>query len=44
MTPSPRLQVQNLTRVFGGQKVVQDLSLTVQAGQITCLLGPSGCG
>ena len=44
MPASPRLQVQDLTLAFGGQKVVQDLSLTVEAGQVTCLLGPSGCG
>ena len=41
---SPRLEVQNLTRSFGGQCVVSDVSLTVAAGQVTCLLGPSGCG
>ncbi|MBC7738715.1 MAG: ABC transporter ATP-binding protein [Candidatus Saccharibacteria bacterium] len=44
MTPPPRLEVRNLTRSFQGRKVVADLSLTVQAGQVTCLLGPSGCG
>ena len=42
--PSHRLEVQHLTRVFGGRPVVDDLSLTVAAGQVTCLLGPSGCG
>jgi iron(III) transport system ATP-binding protein len=42
--PSQRLEVQHLTRVFGGRPVVDDLSLTVAAGQVTCLLGPSGCG
>ena len=42
--PSPRLVAQGLTRRFGGRDVVSDLSLTVQAGQVTCLLGPSGCG
>jgi iron(III) transport system ATP-binding protein len=40
----PRLEVQNLTRSFGGAAVVRDVSLTVAAGQVTCLLGPSGCG
>jgi iron(III) transport system ATP-binding protein len=42
--PRQRLEVQHLTRVFGGRPVVDDLSLTVAAGQVTCLLGPSGCG
>jgi iron(III) transport system ATP-binding protein len=39
-----RLEVQHLTRAFGGRPVVDDLWLKVAAGQVTCLLGPSGCG
>lgn len=42
--PTPRLDVQNLTRQFGGRRVVDDVSFTIQPGQVTCLLGPSGCG
>ncbi len=41
---TPRLEVRNITRVFGGRPVVNDVSLTVMPGQVTCLLGPSGCG
>lgn len=41
---APRLEVQNLIRVHDGRRVVDDLSLTVEAGQVTCLLGQSGCG
>jgi iron(III) transport system ATP-binding protein len=40
----PRLEVQSLTRSFAGRAVVADVSLTVEAGQVMCLLGPSGCG
>ncbi|HEX9859006.1 MAG TPA: ABC transporter ATP-binding protein [Paracoccaceae bacterium] len=40
----PRLEVQNLSRSFGGLPVVDDLSLSIEPGQVTCLLGPSGCG
>lgn len=40
----PRLQVDTLTRRFDGRTVVSDVSLRVEAGQVTCLLGPSGCG
>ncbi|MCV2863728.1 ABC transporter ATP-binding protein [Albidovulum sediminicola] len=40
----PRLEVQNLIRVYDGRTVVDDVSLTIEAGQVTCLLGPSGCG
>lgn len=41
---SPRLEIRHLTRLFGGTRVVDDVSLSIQAGQVTCLLGPSGCG
>ena len=44
MTSPPRLEVQNLVRAFDGQRVVEDVSFTVEAGQVACLLGPSGCG
>ncbi|MDP4033583.1 MAG: ABC transporter ATP-binding protein [Pseudorhodobacter sp.] len=39
-----RLEVQHLTRSFGGLPVVNDVSLSIAPGQVTCLLGPSGCG
>ncbi|WP_309666219.1 ABC transporter ATP-binding protein [Tabrizicola sp.] len=42
--PIPRLEVQHLSRSFGGRRVVDDVSLMVAPGQVTCLLGPSGCG
>jgi len=41
---APRLEIENLTRRFGGRAVVGDVSLSVMPGQVTCLLGPSGCG
>ncbi len=40
----PRLEIRNLVARYEGRVVVDDVSLTVQAGQVTCLLGPSGCG
>ncbi|WP_209016405.1 ABC transporter ATP-binding protein [Roseibium sp. RKSG952] len=40
----PRLEIRNIVRQFEGRTVVDDVSLSVQAGQVTCLLGPSGCG
>ncbi len=43
-TPTPRLEVRNVTRRFDGRAVVDDVSLKVMPGQVTCLLGPSGCG
>lgn len=41
---TPRLEIRNLVRRFDGKAVVDDVSLSVQPGQVTCLLGPSGCG
>ena len=41
---APRLEIRNLTRLFGGARVVDNVSLSIQPGQVTCLLGPSGCG
>ena len=41
---TPRLEVQDMVRRFGGRAVVDDVSLRVMPGQVTCLLGPSGCG
>ena len=40
----PRLEVRNLIRAFDGRRVVNDVSLAVMPGRVTCLLGPSGCG
>jgi iron(III) transport system ATP-binding protein len=41
---TPRLVVEQLSRRFGGQLVVSEVSLSVEAGKVMCLLGPSGCG
>ncbi|WP_240705168.1 ABC transporter ATP-binding protein [Pacificoceanicola onchidii] len=41
---SPRLEIRNLVRNFGGSPVVDDVSLAIDPGKVMCLLGPSGCG
>ena len=38
------LAVNNLTVRFANVTAVDDLSITVDTGQIVCVLGPSGCG
>jgi sn-glycerol 3-phosphate transport system ATP-binding protein len=38
------LKVEGLTRRYGDQTVVDDLSFTVNKGEFVALLGPSGCG
>ena len=39
-----RLELRNITRVFGNVTAVDGLSIEIKAGEVTCLLGPSGCG
>lgn len=38
------LRFRNISHAFGAVPVLSDLSFEVKAGQITCLLGPSGGG
>ena len=38
----PRLEIRNLVRRYEGRPVVDDVSLTIMPGQVTCLLGPIG--
>ena len=38
------LDIRNIRHAYGQQLVVNDLSLSLQKGEIGCLLGPSGCG
>ncbi len=38
------LELRQITQAYGHQLVVKDLSLTLQEGEIGCLLGASGCG
>lgn len=42
--PVPRLEIRHVTRRFDGRPVVDDVSLSILPGHVTCLLGPSGCG
>jgi putative spermidine/putrescine transport system ATP-binding protein len=38
------LELTNLEKVFGANRVVKDFSLGVEKGEFVSLLGPSGCG
>lgn len=38
------ITVQNLTKIFGAEKAVSDLSFTLEAGSSTALIGPNGAG
>ena len=41
---SSQLEVQQVTVRYGDFTAVEDVSMSLQTGQIGCLLGPSGCG
>ena len=38
------LQVENLQKDFGSQKVLKGINLTVNRGDVIAIIGPSGCG
>ncbi|GLQ34753.1 spermidine/putrescine ABC transporter ATPase [Amylibacter marinus] len=42
--PETQLELRQISRSFDRRRVVDELSLTLNAGEVTCLLGPSGCG
>ena len=44
MTSSPALELSGVTLSLGGTRVLDGLSWTAAAGEITALLGPNGAG
>jgi simple sugar transport system ATP-binding protein len=40
----PLLEVRNISKYFGSVNALQDISLKVYAGQVTCVLGDNGAG
>ena len=38
------LSLAHVSKRFGAQAAVQDVTLDVREGELMCLLGPSGCG
>ncbi len=42
--PQPLIRIENVSKAFGTFQAVQDVSLTIDKGEIFALLGGSGCG
>ena len=38
------IEIENFSKTYGGTAVYRNLNLTLRGGEITCLLGASGCG
>ena len=38
------VELKNVKKSYDGSIIIKDLSLTLEEGEIGCLLGPSGCG
>ncbi len=43
-SPTPYLQVANITKSFGDFLALSDISFDIYEGEFICFLGPSGCG
>lgn len=39
-----KLEIKNLTKLFGQNRVLNDITFSVNEGEFLALLGPSGCG
>ena len=44
VTFAARLSFENITHSYHGKETISGLSLTVEPGEVLCLLGPSGSG
>src|SRR5580692_10990244 len=42
-SPLAALDARSITAWFGDRMVLEDVSLTMEAGEVTALIGPSGC-
>jgi polar amino acid transport system ATP-binding protein len=40
----PAISIQNLSKSFGTNEVLKDISLEVATGEVVCVIGPSGSG
>ncbi len=43
-TATPVLEVRNLNVTLGGRRILQDVGLSIRAGELVALIGPNGAG
>lgn len=43
-TPQTLITLENLSKTFGGNRALSDISLSLMAGEVHCLAGTNGCG
>ena len=39
-----RIEAKNLIKIYGDRSVVNDVSFSINKGEVVCLLGPNGAG
>jgi polar amino acid transport system ATP-binding protein len=44
MSSNPMVRAEHIVKRFGSHEVLKDISVTVERGQVACLIGPSGSG
>jgi len=44
MADQSRIDIQNVTKLYGPVRAVNDVNLTIEGGSYCCMIGPSGCG
>jgi polar amino acid transport system ATP-binding protein len=44
MSSNPMVRAEHIVKSFGSHEVLKDITVTVERGQVACLIGPSGSG
>lgn len=39
-----KIKIENISKSFDGDKIIDNISITVEEGELVSILGPSGCG